>query len=73
MPLFYPNPSTGLVHICFTQTEQRFIEVFDNKGNKMIDAYCRDLKTQLLLKKNGLYFIKISQTDKTFTEKVIIR
>lgn len=71
-PIIYPNPSRGLVNIRFPQTDQRFIEVFDSKGNKVSEAYCRDLKTQLFLKEKGVYIIKISVTNNTIVEKVVI-
>lgn len=70
--VIFPNPSTGLINIHFTNNELRTIEVLDVTGNIISNSVSSGLESQIIIKKKGLFFLRISQADGSFVEKVIV-
>ena len=68
----YPNPSFGLINIRFTNKETRTIEVLDIRGNIISKTISYDLQSQINIASKGLFFVKVSQQDRVYIEKVIV-
>lgn len=68
----YPNPSTGLVNIRFTNNELRTIEVLDITGSIISSTISSGLQSQIKIKGKGLFIVRISQYDRVFVEKMIV-
>ena len=76
----YPNPTSGIITIDLSKEAIRSastaIEVFDTNGksisfNKEING--NNLRIDFSGFSQGIYFLKISGKDKTFTKKIFIR
>ena len=70
--LIYPNPSSGLINIRFKNKRNRTIEILNLRGNIISSTFSDGLQSQINITTKGLFFVKISQSDKVFIEKVII-
>lgn len=74
-----PNPSSGnfKLNIKSYQLQKLIVEIFDFVGNK-IESICLDqnmngvYEQNITILKNGVYFIKVSNSFQTVTKKVII-
>jgi len=71
----FPNPSNGTVCINMASgtNERKFLSIYNNHGSLIISTeaienkFYLDLSGQL----KGIYFVKVSQGDKTTTQKII--
>ncbi len=68
----YPNPSSGLINIRFTNKENRTIEVLDIRGNIISKTISYGLQSQINITTKGIFLVKISQQDRVSVEKVIV-
>ncbi len=76
----YPNPSSGVVTIDFTQTQERITKVVVyNSVGKQILVVVPQGKTQLVSELNltpygtGMYLISIQAKDKQLTRKLVVK
>jgi hypothetical protein len=71
----YPNPSNGIININ-SQTAIQKIEVYNVIGELVFEKQLNELKNNfnfdMLAFNNGIYMVKISADNKTFTEKIIL-
>lgn len=74
-PLFYPNPSKGLINVEFKNISNEKILVFESTGKQIEPQISRISHNKMTLSfvKEGIYFIKYISEDKTIIQKVIIQ
>lgn len=68
--LVYPNPAKGLVHIMSDDVVQK-LSVYDAAGKLIYTAAPKAMASEVLLDKNGLFFLHI-QTEKGVVHKCIL-
>ena len=75
----YPNPSNGTVNIKwmtdYENTSPLTIEVYNVYGEKICESIIQQVNNSTLdLSKthNGVYFLQLLTTDRTFSKKVMI-
>lgn len=71
----FPNPSSGIFNIAFGNLNPKQIEVYDISGKiiKQKNQFEGNSQTNIDLSNasNGVYFIKISTENNTFTKRII--
>ena len=73
---YYPNPATDKVNILFSNDFSGTIEVFDSAGKQMSKVSNKNKIEIILNVQNlmpGLYFLQISNENKTVVRKLIIQ
>ena len=73
----YPNPSTGIFNIEWTNVTSAQIEVFDITGKRVVSTSVAQGENGHLLNMSnfatGLYILKASLDDTVVTKKLIIK
>jgi ELWxxDGT repeat protein len=69
----YPNPSNGIVNIVIEGSNSEFqLEVYDVLGKKIRD--CKNVNAiDLSNAPKGIYFLRVSEGNKSFTKKIILQ
>lgn len=70
--IIYPNPSSGNVKIDWTGDKNAFLQVFNMMGEEVFqqqNVNDIDLSNQ----PKGIYLIKVSEANKVYTNKIIIK
>jgi hypothetical protein len=69
----YPNPTTGVVNLCFADKQQRTIQVLDLLGRAVQTATLTTSETALDITDlpQGNYIIKITTNGQVLTNKLI--
>jgi hypothetical protein len=67
----YPNPSTGNVTIKGTE-ENGLVEIFSNNGQLVSTVQTTAKETIITDLPNGIYFVKISNTENVITKKITV-
>ena len=69
----YPNPSNGIILISFEGVMANYT-LMNNSGKTLLSDKISSMKIiDLSTFSNGIYFIKISIENETYTEKLIIQ
>jgi type IX secretion system substrate protein len=69
----FPNPSSGIINLRFTNNDIRSVKVLNMDGNIIFNDFYSDLEFQVLIKEKGLFLVEIEQQGSVFVEKVIVR
>jgi hypothetical protein len=72
--ILYPNPSNGIVKINFPNADDKYtVQVFSVIGQKVFEEHYDNNNTALLNGlERGIYVVKITSSNKTFTKKLIV-
>jgi hypothetical protein len=72
--ILYPNPSNGIVKINFPNADDKYtVQVFSVIGQKVFEEHYDNNNTALLNGlERGIYIVKITSSNKTFTKKLIV-
>ena len=66
----YPNPTNNIINIVLQYKSPYLIEIYNLLGEKMVSE--NNLENLNITEwSNGIYFIKISQGNKLFIEKIV--
>lgn len=71
----YPNPSLGEINIEFNEADKKHLIITDCLGQKIYESngYSNQLKINLADQPKGIYFVRVSNTSHSYTQKVIIQ
>jgi len=71
----YPNPSTGKFNIEIEKTDDGVIEIYNVMGENVYSEKILNRKSLLLNLDvpNGIYFVKIYDGEKIYSEKIVIQ
>jgi hypothetical protein len=69
----YPNPSVGIITVISNLSTYQ-LSIFDSKGSLLQNIDSKALETEINLEsfQNGVYFLRISTTDSTFVQKIML-
>lgn len=75
----YPNPSTGLLYIQFSESEKNILlELFDVEGKKVLKQYLKEVNSGQLQSlniaelPNGIYQLRMSANSSTTNHRIIL-
>lgn len=75
----YPNPSTGLLYIQFSESEENILlELFDVEGKKVLKQYLKEINSGQLQSlniaelPNGIYQLRMSANSSTTNHRIIL-
>ena len=71
---FSPNPATDFIRIQNEKETDLTIEIFDMVGNRVYQYSNNQFENQINCSswKRGIYFVKVTGEDKSFTRKIIL-
>jgi len=70
----FPNPARGKVSISLEESGQSEIVITDVLGKEVLQSVSYERQTELNVEglKDGVYFVKVVQNEKTFIQKLVI-
>jgi hypothetical protein len=73
IPIYYPNPTNGLLRLAFENNEERSIKLLNTTMQELKNwkSSEQELKIDLRTFPIGTYFLKIKETNKPTTESLI--
>jgi len=71
---FYPNPASSILNIEHSLNEDLTLELFSLDGKKILEQVLTQKLTKLNMSQfsQGAYFIRITQNEKVFSQKIVI-
>jgi len=70
----YPNPSNGLFNLTLEGISESTIEIYNVEGKKILSKIQENEEVlSFELQTEGIYFVKIINTDFVETKKVVVK
>ncbi|OWP77280.1 hypothetical protein BWK62_05815 [Flavobacterium oreochromis] len=68
----YPNPANSVLNITSNNFKEKQVELYDTLGKKTSSFTTTNETINISSLSKGIYFVKITQDNKTTTRKIII-
>ncbi|PKA82658.1 putative secreted protein (Por secretion system target) [Ulvibacter sp. MAR_2010_11] len=71
--VLYPNPATDFVHISASEISQASVCIYNSLGEKVLERIISHSLLNISALTSGVYFVKLTQENKTTVKKLIVK